>query len=208
MPRSDRENYYDILKVDTAATTSEIVAAYHKAKSAFAKGSVATYSLFSDADIDSVMSKIEEAYQVLTNSDKRRNYDRILAGDFAEEAPLLSPLERQEKARDSSTPNLSEEAEQARAKIDSTPIEFETLTGAALQKIRELRKLSMEDVCRITKIPSKSVKAIEADDFENLPARVYVQGFVKNLAQIYQLDPQKAMTTYLEHFNRNIKEKQ
>ena len=50
---------------------------------------------------------------------------------------------------------------------------------------------------RITKIPVKYLKALEEQDKANLPAKVYIQGFLKNLAQLYRLDPKTAVSQYL-----------
>lgn len=76
-----KETYYDILKVPRRASVSEIVAAYHLAKNAFSKDSMATYSLFSADEAQKMLQKLEEAYVTLSNFEKRADYDRRLTQD-------------------------------------------------------------------------------------------------------------------------------
>ena len=73
----EEETFYEILKVDRKATVAEIVAAYHSAKNAFSKDSVATYSLFNNDEAQTVLNKLEEAYLTLSNFEKRAEYERI-----------------------------------------------------------------------------------------------------------------------------------
>lgn len=79
-----------------------------------------------------------------------------------------------------------------------TPAVFTEYNGAALRSIREKLGLNSEDVCRITKIPMKFLRAIEDSNPTALPARVYLQGFIKILAKLYQLDSQKTLESYLK----------
>lgn len=72
------------------------------------------------------------------------------------------------------------------------------MDGTQLKQIREKLGLTADDVCRITKIPSRFLKAIESAKVADLPARVYLQGFVKNLAKLYHLDPKTTVEAYLQ----------
>ncbi|GEM_PF-1304047 len=71
------------------------------------------------------------------------------------------------------------------------------MNGPALKHVREKLGLTAEDVCRITKIPLRFLKAIEGTNPDDLPARVYLQGFIKNLAKLYHLDPKVTVEAYL-----------
>jgi curved DNA-binding protein CbpA len=230
-PKAD-ETYYDILKVEPRATIAEIVAAYHAAKNAFSRDSVATYSLFSPDEAKTVLDRLEEAYLNLSNIDKKREYDKWLAErtQNLELPPTMTEMERKQKAMASQADSESifpshdqmpsPEAPPAVAEYvpaakdapipspldpEAPPIPItsgEVVTGATLKSIREKRSLSIDDVSRITKIPTKFIRAIEADDLKQLPARVYLQGFVKNLAALYKLDPKDAVKAYFEHTDK------
>lgn len=193
------ETYYDVLKVDRNATISEIVAAYHTARNAFSRESMATYSLFSPEETQAIIDKLDEAYHTLANVEKKREYDQIL----------------EMKAKNMDVPvadvAITKRAElQGKDKVHTgefTPLigSYEgRMSGAVLREIREKRNLSIEEVTKITKIPAKYVKAIETDDVRSLPARVYLQGFVKNLAALYKLDPNLVTKAYLDYTDRNV----
>jgi len=217
---SQNETYYDVLKVERKATISEIVAAYHAQKNAFSKDSVATYSLFNTEEIKGVLDRLEEAYLSLSNIDKKREYDRWLdeRAESGELPPAMTELERKQKAHplretNSDTQNIfapvtapaADAIPQATPVPEGTPIhlvEGEDLTGAKLREIREKRALSIDDVSRITKIPTKFIRSIEADDFKRHPARVYLQGFVKNMATLYKLDSKTVLKQYFDYIDK------
>jgi cytoskeletal protein RodZ len=57
--------------------------------------------------------------------------------------------------------------------------------GQILQNRRIEKKLSIEDVEKLTKIRRKFVQAIESDSFTSIPSQTYTKGFIKNYAQFY-----------------------
>lgn len=70
--------------------------------------------------------------------------------------------------------------------------------GAYLRERREGRSVSLEDVARVTKIPSRSLERLEAGSFESLPADVFVRGFVKSYASCVGLDPEELVQRYVD----------
>ena len=66
-----------------------------------------------------------------------------------------------------------------------------TELGALLQKERELRGLSREDVSRSIKVAIRTLKALESGELEELPHLVYTKGFVKSYARIVKLNPEE-----------------
>jgi flagellar biosynthesis protein FlhG len=52
------------------------------------------------------------------------------------------------------------------------------------------------------------LRAIEDDDFANLPAVVYTSGFVSEYAKVLKLDPQQVSRTYVRRYKRFLEEKQ
>lgn len=70
--------------------------------------------------------------------------------------------------------------------------------GEFLRRTREEQGLSLEEVAETTKISLNNLKAIEEDDYANLPAEVFVRGFCGIYAAHLSLDPE----TVREHFNQ------
>jgi transcriptional regulator with XRE-family HTH domain len=68
--------------------------------------------------------------------------------------------------------------------------------GARLRRERELRGLSVSDVVRVTKIPERSVLALEQGLFDELPAEVFVRGFLRSYARCVGLDTDEILGAY------------
>jgi cytoskeletal protein RodZ len=60
--------------------------------------------------------------------------------------------------------------------------------GERLRAAREKKKLSLEDIAAQTRIPQRHLEAIEAADWDRLPAPTYTVGFAKNYAGVVGLD--------------------
>ncbi len=69
-------NYYEILEIAPNATQNDIRQAYFRAKAAYGKDSNAVYSLFDASESKAMLERIEEAYIVLSNTEKRKEYDK------------------------------------------------------------------------------------------------------------------------------------
>jgi len=70
--------------------------------------------------------------------------------------------------------------------------------GDLLRKTREDKGLSLAQVEEATKIRSDYLQALEEEDFDLLPAPVYVKGFLRNYALYLGLDPQEVLSLYHE----------
>lgn len=68
--------------------------------------------------------------------------------------------------------------------------------GEILRQAREDKGLSLAQVEEATKIRSTYLQALEEDDFERLPAPVYVRGFLKNYAKFLGLDAEQILALY------------
>ena len=61
--------------------------------------------------------------------------------------------------------------------------------GTTLKEARLERGLSIDEVARATRVSSRFLLALEDDDFDELPAPVYVRGFLRLYAGQLGLDP-------------------
>jgi cytoskeleton protein RodZ len=60
--------------------------------------------------------------------------------------------------------------------------------GARLQAAREAAGLSLEQVAQQLKLAPRQVRALEEEDFAQLPGRTFARGFVRNYARLLNLD--------------------
>jgi cytoskeletal protein RodZ len=70
--------------------------------------------------------------------------------------------------------------------------------GEQLRAARHAKKLSLEDVSRVTKIKVDILEKIEAEDFAHLSAPMYTKGFIKIYAEHVGLDGPAMMDAYLK----------
>jgi len=74
-------------------------------------------------------------------------------------------------------------------------------TGEFLKKVREYKNYSIEKLSEITKVNGFYIKAIELDNSKNLPAPVFVRGYVIQIAKELGLDAKKVADSYMKNFN-------
>ena len=75
------------------------------------------------------------------------------------------------------------------------PVGSEPL-GNYLRRHRERRGISVAELARVTRIPSTSLEAIEADRFDELPGEVFVKGFLTAYAQAVRVLPAEIVARY------------
>src|SRR3984957_4110703 len=85
------QTYYELLEIDPSASQEEILKAYNRARATYGNNSPALYSLFNKEEAQDLLKLIDEAYSVLSNQFKRKQYD----AKNSTSAPLVaSPPER------------------------------------------------------------------------------------------------------------------
>ena len=229
-PISDQD-HYEILETTREASPKEVERAYRLQKATYAEDSLANSSLFGEADIAVLRERIEVAYGVLGDADKRRAYDDGLdpqgldSADSSDSAPVAADPER----TDSGTPSgldamadapadptdewvvRSAKERGAESKAVPAPLtgasdyeevdeESGDFDGARLHRMRERRDVSIDQISAITKINPLYLRFIEEERAADLPAAVYVRGFVRAYASFLGLDPDKVARSYMERF--------
>lgn len=67
---------YDCLDISPDASPQEILTGYLRAKSTYSKDNPVLYTLISAEEREQTLKKIEDAYTILSDPDRRRHYDR------------------------------------------------------------------------------------------------------------------------------------
>ena len=68
--------------------------------------------------------------------------------------------------------------------------------GADLRKAREHAGLSLPDLAARTRIPQRTLRAIEENDFNNVPAGIFARSFIRTYAREVGVDPGEAVAQY------------
>jgi len=90
-------NHYDILNVKRNASFKEIEKAYFFGKATYSKDSLAHYSLLKDEERQQMLDRIESAFIILGNEEKRHAYDEDTLNErdlYKEKAKFRQSTER------------------------------------------------------------------------------------------------------------------
>jgi DnaJ-class molecular chaperone len=207
MKTFESDNYYAILQIAPDAGKDIIRHAYRRALSLYDEDSVATYALFSDRQRQTLLVAIEKAFETLIDDDQRAAYDQMLIDTGVLDTAAFSDRTRRELAARSNGTSREVSlcrwtAEQAEIPEMSQRIESvlsgPRFSGPQLKELREAYGIELSEIYSAVRINKDVMTAIEADRFEDLPAPVYLKQFLKNLAQILQIDTALVVERYLE----------
>ena len=68
--------------------------------------------------------------------------------------------------------------------------------GSYLRELRTRRGVSLEEISRSTRVLTSYLEALEADDFDALPAPVFTRGFIRAYCQTLGVAPDEAFAIY------------
>jgi cytoskeleton protein RodZ len=69
--------------------------------------------------------------------------------------------------------------------------------GERMQREREMRSISLEEIAEHTKISKRNLTALEAEHFDQLPGGIFNKGFVRAYAKYLGIDEEQAVADYL-----------
>lgn len=208
---SNEQTYYELLEVSPDAAQDEIHRAYQRAKETYSPDSPALYTMFTREEALELSKLIEEAYQVLSNKSKRRDYDLQLVGhsklsadDLSYDSQALSDDTQSAKPRQSLNTETPKGHKKTRFGSYEVKNEMEDAIentmewdGSFLRKVRVYKNVSIEQLSEETKISKSYLQAVEDNNFEKLPARVFIRGFVVQMAKALGLDENKVAKSYM-----------
>lgn len=69
--------------------------------------------------------------------------------------------------------------------------------GERMQREREMRGITLEEIADSTKIGTRSLRALEQEDFDKLPGGIFNKGFVRAYARYLGIDEEQAVADFL-----------
>lgn len=218
MKSIDELDHYELLEIPRSVSRSEIDRAYRTAQQTYAEGSLALYSVFEGRDAAGIRKQIDEAYRVLADPESRELYDRALAehepssssgGSIGYAAAHSQPLGwEDENAFGQADGAISDYSSDA---FEDVAMEYEAFDenaggdfdGTRLRKTRLFRGYELEDISEVTKVSGAHLRNIEEENFRDLPADVYVRGFVTAYAKTIGLDPYIVVPSYMSRIQES-----
>ncbi len=205
----NKQNFYEILEIGEDATLQDIERAYTEAKETYSPTSSALYSMFSQDEAQELHNLIEQAYNTLSNQDLRREYDEKVLASLDSGVPLDNSLYL--KIPES---NFNEAKVQGEliikdfskdSSIESQIKELNDCSGSFLQKVRKYKNISLDEVSKFSKVSKTNILAVEEEDFDNLPAKVFIRGFVIQVCKLLGIDPEAFSKEYLKSLDEHRK---
>lgn len=196
-PLSD-QNHYEILEVPHGASLDDIERAYHLARSTYSSGSLAGHSVFGEGDVEVMRERIEAAYRTLSDPEARSAYDEEMARRREEEPsylPMPDPAALVAAVTDAVESVESLELDE----LDDDDGEFD---GPRLRRLRLRHGVDLDQIAAVTKVNPTYLRFLEDERFDDLPAAVYVRGFVMGYASCIGLDPQRVAKSYMRRHER------
>jgi len=208
------QTHYEVLDLSPGCSAEAVEAAYRKQKALLGPDSLATYALLGPAETRLMRARLDEAFAVLADAARRHDYDRGLgfpAPPTDGFTPPVVPARAPSPARDEPAsaaapqplpPSMPEvprdDAEKPVRRAEADLPADAPVTGEALRRVREALGFSLKDLAARTKIGHWHLENIERERYADLPAQVYLRGFLTSLARELKLDPQRVAKGYLD----------
>ncbi len=181
------QSHYEILELTRDATVDQVERAYRVARSTYSADSLATYSVYDEAELDAMQERIELAYAVLSNELLRREYDATVGSSVKVELSLSFADEDDQGLENAAEIRGFEES------VEEGPFD-----GARLRRWRIARGIELDRVASTTKIGASYLRSLEEERFDALPASVYVRGFLTAYVRAVGLDAERVVPPYME----------
>lgn len=210
---SGTSNYYEVLDVALNAAPIEIERAYQKARALYSSDNPESRETFSPEELKELQKMVEEAYRTLSDPMRRKEYDETRSrqnasgklGDVIDQnddyvvrkRKDAVPLEAGMGKTQFSTYKIDSNME---AEIKGS----ENFTGPLLKKVRTYKQVSLDHMCDATRISRHYLIAVEEEDVKNLPAPVFVRGYVVHIAKLLGLDENKVASSYMKNIKARL----
>jgi len=202
-------NFYEILGLDRGSSVYDVQKQYDKMKQIYDIDNPVMKGLFNEKEIYIYRALIENVYEWLIDTEKRKEYDmeieqfsETLEASFPESFNLKEVLKKYSKNVKNDKKLIKRDifGREAEYSLENNPhIEhvevneiFEkykdyVITGEILGKLREEIGVTVKYISDNTKISLFVTKALEDDNYSKLPSVVYVKGFLRLYCTVLKL---------------------
>ncbi len=194
----EEQTYYEILETEPGVSDEEVRRAYRSIKDIYASGSLVIAGLYEDHELAELHARVNAAHDTLFAPDRRRLYDLALP-----EADLARAVRAAANAGRRAAPAMGPSAAEERA--DTSEIAFDPdaeVTGEFLRKVRQARGIELGDISQRTKISERYLRALEDEVFTDMPAVVYVRGYIMEYARALRLDAPRITESYIARYRK------
>jgi flagellar biosynthesis protein FlhG len=183
---TESQNLYELLEIYPGASDEEVRRALKRVRDDFGAGSLAVRGACTEAERADYQRRSEEAHAQLLDPARRRQYDRQIF-------PAGFPGPRPEGKGAVAAPKRRAASRESDVVVGGDQI----MDGPFLGRLRREKGIELADISSRAKISVGYLKAIEEERFADLPAPVYVRGYVTELARYLKVDPNRAVRDFM-----------
>jgi hypothetical protein len=228
-------NYYDVMDLSPDSADAETIKSrYLELRAFYGSPEIKEKGMFTDQELLGLQEILEEAYAVLGNQTLKAIYDEKLnttgRQNFVPNAQAAQTHEgslNEDKRDDKSQTEDGEMAIDTRFepsakvlkksiwKLNYEKVEAEeswinsnhNWDGQALKRVREYKKVDINQLSQITKINPFYITAIESLEPKFLPAPVFVRGYIIQISRSLGLNEQKVAASYMKAYQKACENK-
>ncbi len=161
-----------------------------------------------DVLADRVTPQRSDVYRA--NSTPSSAVSSMLREEFTLNSTTSRPVLSGDTSADAQAMSVTKLVTQKRFALDYTPdTEFESeienateFSGEFLRKIREYKNVDLDRLSDMTKVSKLYLQAIEGENYDKLPASVYVRGFVFQYAKCLKLKTEVVANSYIARMKK------
>ena len=197
----EEQTHYEVLETEPGVSDEEVRRAYRNLKDIYSTSSPVVAGLYDDTELAALHARANAAHDTLFAPERRRLYDLALPEADLARAVRAAAHAGRRGALGSGGETSNGDRRELRNESPDPVIEIgDEVTGAILRKIRESRGIDLAEISQRTKISERHLRSIEDERFADLPAAVYVRGFVTEYARMLRIDTTRVAELYLRRF--------
>jgi curved DNA-binding protein CbpA len=228
-------NYYDVMDLSPDSADAETIKCrYLELRAFYGSPEIKKKGIFTDQELLGLQELLEEAYAVLGNQTLKAIYDEKLSmtghQNFVPNAQAqrthegsLNEDKRDGKSQTGDGQVASETRFEPSAKVSKKSIwklNYEKVEaeeswinsnqnwdGQALKRVREYKRVDINQLSQITKINPFYITAIESLEPKFLPAPVFVRGYILQISRFLSLNEQKVAESYMKAYQKACENK-
>lgn len=213
-------NYYEILELPSHQVNQDTIhRKYQELKQFYLSPEFKEISGFTEEELKALLEVLDEAYTVLGNATLKSLYDEKLASKKSNIKNTEITNQKAQKSLVSDHSNQPALGEQTSRRLEAHGITklhlqyqedpqmeqwirtCDTWSGEALRKVREYKGVELGRLSEFTKINAFYIDAIERMAPEDLPAEVFVRGYLKQIVKALEL-PESVVSSYLKLYQK------
>ena len=172
------QNSFSCLGLSPEATMHDVEKSFRELRNLYSEDTLATYSLLDDAARQQKLEALQEAYD-----------------------NILQSRQQSSKADNNCGKDGIEEDSDAQISVDANP---EEAPGLFLKQTRKASGVSLREMADRTKIGTFHLQSIEEQNFEALPAPVYLRGFLREMTRMLKIsDADTLIANFMALYQNN-----